>query len=77
MQSDSLSPLSLPISTAALLLSNAFGEKITEQMIKEDIQLGAPMNADGTINLIHYAAWLVNEVGNHARHSATTTKPIM
>lgn len=27
-----------------------------------DIQSGAPVNADGTINLIHYMAWLIGEL---------------
>lgn len=30
--------------------------------LEADIAAGAPTNADGTINLVHYAAWL-NKVG--------------
>jgi len=26
--------------------------------IRQDIAEGAPSNADGTVNLVHYAAWL-------------------
>jgi hypothetical protein len=29
---------------------------------RADIDAGAPTNADGTINLVHYAAWLVKEM---------------
>jgi hypothetical protein len=32
-------------------------------MLRADIDAGAPANADGTINLVHYAAWLVKEMG--------------
>ena len=28
------------------------------QAIQEDLDAGAPRNADGTLNLVHYAAWL-------------------
>jgi hypothetical protein len=30
-------------------------------MIRADLAAGAPVNTDGTINLVHYAAWLVKE----------------
>jgi hypothetical protein len=36
---------------------------ISEDMIAEDLAAGAPANADGTINLVHYAAWLNQEMG--------------
>ena len=29
-----------------------------QEKVARDIENGAPTNADGTINLIHYAAWL-------------------
>ncbi len=28
------------------------------EVIEADLEAGAPRNADGTINLVHYAAWL-------------------
>jgi hypothetical protein len=31
-------------------------------MVLRDVADGAPTNADGTINLVHYAAWLVREM---------------
>jgi hypothetical protein len=30
-------------------------------MLEADLAVGAPANPDGTINLVHYAAWLVKE----------------
>ena len=30
---------------------------------RADVDAGAPANADGTLNLVHYAAWLVKEIG--------------
>jgi hypothetical protein len=34
-------------------------------MIQADLSAGAPANADGTFNLLHYAAWLVREMAKH------------
>jgi hypothetical protein len=33
-------------------------------MIEADRAAGAPTNAGGTINLVHYAAWLVREMAS-------------
>ncbi len=46
---------------AAKVLSAAGGRRITEAMLLADIEARAPANADGTLNLVHYAAWLVRE----------------
>ncbi|GIW80412.1 MAG: hypothetical protein KatS3mg105_2219 [Gemmatales bacterium] len=54
-----LNPNALTLADAARLLAKAGGWKITKEMIEADIAAGAPTNADGTINLVHYAAWLV------------------
>ncbi|GIW78788.1 MAG: hypothetical protein KatS3mg105_0595 [Gemmatales bacterium] len=58
-----LNPTSLTVADAARLLAKAGGWKITKEMIEADIDAGAPTNADGTINLVHYAAWLAKEMG--------------
>ena len=49
---------------AARLLAAAGQRGITEAMVKADIEAGAPTNADGTVNLIHYAAWLAREAAH-------------
>jgi hypothetical protein len=56
-----LNPTSLALADAARLLSTAGGKPITVPMLEADLAAGAPANADGTINLVHYAAWLVRE----------------
>jgi len=35
---------------------------ISEDMVRADIGAGAPTNPDGTVNLVHYAAWLNREM---------------
>jgi hypothetical protein len=56
-----VNPMALTLPNAARLLSAAGNQAITVDMLQADIGLGAPANDDGTINLVHYAAWLVKE----------------
>jgi len=60
----SLNPTSLPVADVARLLTRAAGQSVTVEMLRADLAAGAPANADGTLNLIHYAAWLVREMAS-------------
>ena len=55
-----LNPAALAVADAARLLSRAGGRRFTEAQLAADIDAGAPTNPDGTVNLVHYAAWLVS-----------------
>jgi hypothetical protein len=57
----SLSLLSLTPADLARLLTRVGGQPVRGEAIQADRAAGAPANADGTINLVHYAAWLVRE----------------
>ena len=57
-----LSPSAMSLPDAARVLSRLGGREVTEAMLREDIDAGAPANVDGSINLVHYAAWLVKEL---------------
>ena len=57
-----LNPAALAMADAARVLSRLGGKSVTEAMLRADIDAGAPTNADGSINLVHYAAWLVKEM---------------
>lgn len=57
-----VNPNRLTVEQAARLLSAAGPRAISVAMLREDLDAGAPTNADGTINLVHYAAWLVKNV---------------
>ena len=48
---------------AAKLLSAAAKIRLPVEQIAADLEAGAPRNADGTLSLVHYAAWLVREMG--------------
>lgn len=44
------------------LLTKVGSSTISAESLEADIAQGAPVNEDGTINLIHYAAWLIREI---------------
>jgi hypothetical protein len=58
-----LNPTALALADAARALTQVGGEPVTEEMLRADADAGAPTNPDGTLNLIHYAAWLAKEMG--------------
>jgi len=58
----SLNPAALSLVNAAALLTRAGVQPVTAAMLEADVAAGAPSNPDGTLNLVHYAAWLVQEV---------------
>jgi hypothetical protein len=60
-----INPTALAPADAARLLARVGFPSITEDMLRADVAAGAPINADGTINLVHYAAWLVKEMGRN------------
>lgn len=59
-------PTRLTIEQAARLLSAAYRERIDAEKIRLDLVGGAPVNDDGTINLVHYGAWQAKEMGRNA-----------
>ena len=58
-----LNPQALAIADAARVFSAAAGATISVAMLEADVGADAPVNADGTLNLVHYAAWLLRERG--------------
>jgi hypothetical protein len=57
-----LNPAALPVADAARVLTRLGGKPVTEAMLRADIEAGAPTNADGSINLVRFAAWLLKEI---------------
>ena len=54
----------LTVAQAAKVLSATGGRRISEAELCADIDAGAPVNSDGTLNLVHYTAWLVKETAS-------------
>jgi len=59
MTAGPLMPTALSLADVARLLSAAGQKPVTPSMIQADLDAGAPANPDGTVNILHYAAWLV------------------
>jgi len=57
-----LNPAAMPIEDAARVLGKLGGRPVTSDMLESDLEEGAPRNTDGSINLVHYAAWLVDQM---------------
>lgn len=51
-ETKTLNPMAMTADDAARALG------IPREWLEEDLAAGAPRNSDGTLNLIHYAAWL-------------------
>lgn len=54
----------LPLEQAAALLRRSGCQRVTPESLRADLAAGAPANADGTLNLIAYGAWLVRAQAN-------------
>ena len=58
-----LTPSHLAISDLLAVLRKAGARHLSEEALRRDIAAGAPVNPDGTVNLLHYAAWLTKAAG--------------
>jgi hypothetical protein len=67
-QPPALSPTALAVADAAKLLSRIGSAPVTREMIEADVADGAPTNADGTLHLVLYAAWLVSRMSQEGSH---------
>ena len=65
-QGGPLNPQALSLADAARVLTASGTKPVTVEMLRADIEAGAPTNPDGTINLVPYAAWLVKEMASAA-----------
>jgi len=52
----------LTLNDAATVLGRASGRSVTIDVLRAHVKSGAPINPDGTLNLITYAAWLVKSL---------------
>ena len=52
-------PTALPKELVVKALKLAGSRTITMETIEADIESGAPVNEDGTMNIIAYAAWIL------------------
>ena len=65
MDSNQLKITALSIADLAKLLKRAGSRTVSEEAVRLDIENGAPVNPDGSANLIHYTAWLAKEAADN------------
>jgi hypothetical protein len=60
-----MNPNALTPEQVALILSKGSANRwlVTEAEVRADIEAGLPTNPDGTLNLVTYCAWLIQERG--------------
>ena len=56
-----INPQALRLEDLARILTASGPKSVTLEMLQADIKNGAPVNPDGTMNLVNYATWLVKE----------------
>ena len=54
-----MNPAALTVAKAARLLG------VAEQTVHDHVAAGAPTAAGGTINLVHYVAWINQQLKDH------------
>ena len=51
-----------------LVLRRAGSRTVSLDKLEADIAAGAPVNADGTVNILKYIAWIAKELGDDGQH---------
>lgn len=51
----------LPQEEFLKLLRKSGAQLVSEEAVRRDVANGAPVNPDGTFNLVAYAAWLMQQ----------------
>ncbi len=54
-------PTKCTVTEAAELLAREGGVSIMPAMLEADVKAGAPLNQDGTVNVIVYTSWLLKQ----------------
>lgn len=62
-------PLALPPEKLVEMLLKLGFRDMTPDLLQQDEENGAPRNADGTFNLIHYMAWMIKEINGNGNES--------
>lgn len=56
-----LNIMAVSLSDAARIFRKSGRRKFSEENLRKEIKEGAPVNSDGTLNLIQYAAWVAEK----------------
>ena len=57
-----VNPLALPAGDALRMLRRSGCPQMSDETLQRLIDDGLPLNADGTLNIIEFTAWMLKEV---------------
>jgi len=69
-----LNPLGLSVTDLVKALQAAGARHVSKEYVRSHIEAGAPTNADGTINLVQYAAWLAGKLRTRGENVLALTQ---
>ena len=64
-----LNPLALSPENLVKVLVKSGYRAMTKETLQNDIDAGMPVNADGTVNLVKYMAWIIKEIDGDGNES--------
>lgn len=70
---NNLNPLALSQEDVIKLLNRAGCRIMTMEMLQNDIDTGMPINANGTVNLVKYMAWMIKEISSNGENESEQT----
>ncbi len=70
---NNLNPLALSQEDVIKLLNRAGCRIMTMEMLQNDIDAGMPINANGTVNLVKYMAWMIKEISSNGENESEQT----
>ena len=65
-----VNPLALPAGDALRMLRRSGCPQMSDETLQRLIDDGLPLNADGTMNIIEYTAWMLKEVQGNGNQPA-------
>ena len=72
MPNGTLYPLALPAEDAARMLRKSGCPHMSDEKLRRFAGEGLPLNADGTLNIVEYMAWMLKEAQTHGSQPAET-----
>jgi hypothetical protein len=70
MPNNTVNPLALPADDAVRMLRRSGCTAMSDETLARLVEDGLPLNADGTLNIVEYAAWMLKEVQGHGHQPA-------
>ena len=70
MHNTTVNPLALPAGDAIRMLRRSGCPQMSDETLQRLIDDGLPLNADGTLNIIEYTAWMLKEVQGYGNQPA-------